>query len=67
MLQTKQSIEMFSRTCLSKTMIKSDMIDFIKAISCSERTQVSTKQKLVVIFASFLYLSKKNATKVHKI
>ena len=33
----------FSRTCLSKTMIISYMIDFIKAVSCSERTDVSTK------------------------
>ena len=43
----------FFRTCLSKTMIIFDMIDFIKDISCSETTHVSTKQKLAVIFVSF--------------
>ena len=43
----------FSRACLSKTVIISDMIDFIKVIFCSETTYVSTKQRLPVIFASF--------------
>ena len=46
MVQTTQS-------CLSKTIIVSDMIDFIKATSCSDTTDVSTEQRLAVIFASF--------------
>ena len=50
-------IKIFSSTCLSKSM----------AISCSETTLVSTKQGLAVMFVKFRYLSKKNATKVHKI
>ena len=50
----------FSRTCLSKTIY--DIADFIKAISCSEITNVFIKQKLTVIYASFQYLSKENAT-----
>ena len=45
-------LNFFSITGLSKTMIISDMVDFIKAASYSETTHVSTKQKLGV-FASF--------------
>ena len=52
MLQTIQ-VKFFPRTCLSRTMIISDMMDFIKATSCSETTHVSTKQRLPVIYASF--------------
>ena len=48
-------------------MIIFDMIGFIKTISYSETTHVSTKQGLAVIFTNFEFLSKKNATKVHKI
>ena len=47
-------------------MIISDMTDFIKVITCSETSHVSTKQRRAVI-ASFKYFSKKNSTKVHKI
>ena len=43
----------FSGTCLFKTMIISDMIYFIKAISSSKTTHVSTKQGLAVIYADF--------------
>ena len=39
----------FFIACLSKTMIVSDITDFLKAISCPETTHVSTKQRLVVI------------------
>ena len=42
--------------CLSKTIIISDMIDFMKAKSCCETTHASTKQRLAVIYASFLLL-----------
>ena len=38
-----------------------DMIHFIKIISCSEATHVSTKQRLALIYPGFQYLSKKNA------
>ena len=54
----------FSRTCLSKTIIIYDIMDFIKAISCLEPTHVPTKQRLAVIFASFQFF-KKNAKKVN--
>ena len=46
-------VKMSSRTCLSKSIIIYDMIDFMKAITCSETTHVSTKQRLAVKFASF--------------
>ena len=66
MLQTTQSSYHFSRTCLSKTTIISDVIDFIKAISCSGKTHVSTKQSVAAVYADFQYLRKKNATKYIK-
>ena len=50
----------FSRTCLSKTMIIPDMIDFINTISCSETRHVSTKQRLAVIFAIFCVFCSKD-------
>ena len=54
-------VKFFSRTCLSKTMIISYMIDFIKAISCSETTHVSTKQRLCCyIISKFLVLKLEN-------
>ena len=47
----RNQLTIFSRTCLSKSIIISDMTDFTKAVSCSETTHVSTKQRLAVIFA----------------
>ena len=60
-------IKHFSRTCLSKTMIICNIIDFVKAISCSGITHVSTERRLAAIFDIFRHLNKKNAAKVHKI
>ena len=51
--QTNNLVRNFSGTCLPKAMITSDMVDFIKAISCSETIHVSTKQILVAIFTGF--------------
>ena len=42
----QNQVEFLSRTCFFKTMIISDMKDFIKDISCSETAHVSTKQRL---------------------
>ena len=52
-------IKHFSRTCFSKTMIISNVIDFTKAISCSGITHVSIERRLAVIFDIFRYLNKK--------
>ena len=52
-----KQVKFFLELVCLKTMIISDTIDFIKAISCWKTTHVSTKQRL----------SKKNATKVQKI
>ena len=41
----QNQVKFFSRTCLSKSRIISDMIDVIKTISGSGKTHVSTKQK----------------------
>ena len=58
-------VKTFFRTCLFKTLIIY-MTDFTKAISCSETTHVSTKQILSIIFASFLYLTRKMPQKYTK-
>ena len=49
--------------CLSKTIIISDMIDFMKAKSCCETTHASTKQRLAVIYASFLLLKQEKCVR----
>ena len=45
-----KQVKILSRTCLSKTRIKSAIINFVKAISCSVTTHFSTKQRLAVIY-----------------
>ena len=43
----------FFQNMFSKTMVMSDTIDFIMAISCSEKIHVSTKRRLADTYTSF--------------
>ena len=49
----RNRVKFFSRTCLSKTMIISDMIRLYQGHILLRDNHVSTKQRLAVIFASF--------------
>ena len=55
----QKQVKIFYRTCLSKTMIIFDIIDFITVIFCSETTHVSRKQRLVVICQFFVLKQEK--------